>query len=111
MSIEELKNELHKAIEETADEALLLHMYTLVKLPDEEEWDKLPDSVKESIVLSLQKVEAGKVIPHQEVRKRIPRLNNPSDEADWSDDHLPGSLLSPEDEKNVRRIWKSPGGC
>lgn len=29
----------------------------------------------------------------------------------WSDDHLPDSLLSPEDEKNVRRIWKSPGGC
>jgi|GEM_PF-354272 len=33
------------------------------------------------------------------------------DQADWSDDHLPDSLLSPEDEKNVRRIWKSPGGC
>ena len=23
----------------------------------------------------------------------------------------PHSLLSPEDEHNVRRIWKSPGGC
>lgn len=34
-----------------------------------------------------------------------------SGQADWSDDHLPNSLLSPEDEKNVRRIWKSPGGC
>ncbi len=34
-----------------------------------------------------------------------------SAQANWPDDHLPGSLLSPEDEKNVRRIWKSPGGC
>lgn len=32
-------------------------------------------------------------------------------QSDWPDDYLPGSLLSPEDEKNVRRIWKSPGGC
>ena len=23
----------------------------------------------------------------------------------------PNSLISPEDEKNVRRIWKSPSGC
>ena len=30
---------------------------------------------------------------------------------EWPDDHVPNSLLSPEDEKNVRRIWKSPGGC
>ncbi len=36
---------------------------------------------------------------------------NNSSQTDWPDDHLPISLLSPEDENNVRRIWKSPGGC
>ncbi len=34
-----------------------------------------------------------------------------SGQTNWPDDHQPNSLLSPEDEKNVRRIWKSPGGC
>jgi hypothetical protein len=33
------------------------------------------------------------------------------DQTDWQDNFLPTSLLSPEDEKNVQRIWKSPGGC
>jgi len=42
--------------------------------------------------------------------KQSPRTAT-DDQSDWSDDHLPNSLLSPEDEKNVRRIWKSPGGC
>ncbi len=32
-------------------------------------------------------------------------------QTEWPDGHQPNSLLSPEDEKNVRRIWKSPGGC
>ncbi len=36
---------------------------------------------------------------------------NSSAQTSWPDDHLPDSLLSPEEEKNVRRIWKSPGGC
>jgi uncharacterized protein (DUF433 family) len=31
--------------------------------------------------------------------------------SDPQDYFPPNSLLSPEDEKNVRRIWKSPGGC
>jgi predicted transcriptional regulator len=112
MSIHELKNQLHKAIDNIADETLLQYIYAIVQGPGEEEWDKMPESVKELIELSMQKVEAGKVIPHEEVRKRIPRLNNPSTEqADWPDDHQPNSLLSPEDEKNVQRILKSPGGC
>jgi uncharacterized protein (DUF433 family) len=33
------------------------------------------------------------------------------DPSDPQDSFLPHSFLSPEDEKNVRRIWKSPGGC
>lgn len=33
------------------------------------------------------------------------------DSSDPQDYFLPTSLLSPDDEKNVRRIWKSPGGC
>lgn len=112
MSIQELKMRLYKAIDRIADETLLQYIYSIVQGPGEEEWDKLPESVKESIERSLQKVEAGKVIPHQEVFNRIPRLTTPStDRNDWTDDHLPNSLLSPEDEKNVRRIWKSPGGC
>jgi uncharacterized protein (DUF433 family) len=36
---------------------------------------------------------------------------DPEDPSDPQDSFLPHSLLSPEDEKNVRRIWKSPGGC
>jgi uncharacterized protein (DUF433 family) len=36
----------------------------------------------------------------------------PEDSSDDLQDHfLANALLSPEDEKNVRRIWKSPGGC
>jgi hypothetical protein len=53
----------------------------------EENTDNLPDEVKQS---------------------RQPASNN---QFNWADDHLPSSLLSPEDEKNVWRIWKSPGGC
>ncbi len=113
MSIQELKTHLYRAIDGIADETLLQRIYAIVQGLGlgEEEWDELPQSTKESIELSLRKVEAGKVIPHEEVLKRFPRLTNLSaDQSDWLDD-LPNSLLSPEDEKNVRRIWKSPGGC
>jgi predicted transcriptional regulator len=114
MSIQELKTHLYRAIDGIADETLLQRIYAIVQGLGlgEEEWDELPQSTKESIELSLRKVEAGKVIPYEEVLKRVPRLTNPSvDQTDWSDEHLLNSLLSPEDEKNVRRIWKSPGGC
>lgn len=112
MSVQELKNQLHKAIDETEDEALLQHVYSVLKGMDEAEWNKLPDSVKESIELSLQKVEAGKVLSHEEAQKRIGQVKNLlENHNDWPDDFLPTSLLSPDDEKNIRRIWKSPGGC
>lgn len=36
---------------------------------------------------------------------------DPEDSSDPQDSFPLNSLLSPEDEKNVQRIWKSPGGC
>ena len=34
-----------------------------------------------------------------------------ADHADRSEDLHSGSLISPEDEKNVQRIWKTFGSC
>lgn len=33
------------------------------------------------------------------------------DRANWQESFPKGSIISPDDEKNIQRIWKSPGGC
>lgn len=78
MSVQELKTQLCKAIGEIEDEALLQQIQAMINASSEtteaeEEWDKLPASVRESIEASLQKVESGKVVSHADVKKRFPK--------------------------------------
>ncbi len=37
--------------------------------------------------------------------------SSPKDHTGWPETPFPSSLISPEDEKNIQCIWKSPGGC
>lgn len=64
-----------------------------------------------------QIIEAIQALPLAEQRKIVEALQwsifqaQQEAQADLPDNSLPISLLSSEDEKNVQRIWKSPGGC
>ncbi len=67
-----------KAIGGIEDETLLQQIQAMINASVEtteavEEWDKLPRSVRETIEASLQKVEDGKVISHEDVKKRFPK--------------------------------------
>ena len=112
MSIQEIRQKLHKAIDETDNYALLHEIYLILTGLDDKEWEKLPDKVKESIELSLQKAEAGNILSHEEAVKRItPFKTQQETEPELPDTPFRHSLIDPEDEKNIQRIWKSPGGC
>lgn len=76
MSVQELKNQLCKAIGEIEDKTLLQQIQAMINasgetIGAEEEWNKLPESVRDSIEASLQKVEAGKVVSHNDVKARF----------------------------------------
>ena len=55
-----------------------------------------------------KEVPASEAFPKRDTAREGTVAEDLSDPQDY---FLPHSLLSPEDEKNVQRIWKSPGGC
>lgn len=71
----ELKQELHKQIE-SLGRTQLNYLYGEIRNliqgeVDESHWDKLSDEERNRILLGLKQADEGKVIPHEQVMKRI----------------------------------------
>ena len=71
MSIEELKIEIAKKVLETDDENLLSEVGMLLNLSEKVVLEDLPKHVQEGIKRSLKQEEEGKLIPFDEVKKRL----------------------------------------
>ena len=70
MDIQAKKLELVQLILNTDRPALLEKISQLLKLGKEVDWwSDIPESVKESIEISLEQAEQGETIPHSEVIK------------------------------------------
>jgi len=71
MSIEELKIEIAKKVFETDDENLLSEVEMLLNYNEKVVLAELPKHVQEGIKRGLKQAEEGKLIPYDEVKKRL----------------------------------------
>ena len=71
MSIEELKIEIAKKVFETDDENLLSELDMLLNYNEKVVLEELPKHVQEGIKRGLQQVKEGKLIPYDEVKRRL----------------------------------------
>ncbi|MBN8570908.1 MAG: hypothetical protein J0M18_14865 [Ignavibacteria bacterium] len=77
MSIAELKENFHRIIDETENSELLESYYYMLKFETDPENVKAierieqSDEFKKDMEMSLEQIESGKVIPHEEIRKRM----------------------------------------
>jgi thiamine pyrophosphate-dependent acetolactate synthase large subunit-like protein len=72
MNIQAKKLELVDLILKTEEVSLLEKVSKILKQEKEEDWwDELPDSVKESIEIGLEQAEKGETIPHKNVLNEI----------------------------------------
>lgn len=73
----EIKDNLQKLISETEDEVILgkVHAYlTTLQSRNIDWWELTTVQEKEMIYESLQQLEAGKGIPHKEVKQNVDKL-------------------------------------
>lgn len=71
MSIEELKIEIAKKVFETNDEYLLSGLDMILSSNEKVVLEDLPIHVQEGIKRGLKQAEEGKLIPYDEVKKRL----------------------------------------
>lgn len=77
MSIAELKENFHKIIDETQDKEILESYYNMLKFETDPENMRAIERIEKSekfkkeIEISLKQIEEGKVIPHEEMKKRM----------------------------------------
>ncbi|MBE5317890.1 hypothetical protein IM793_01865 [Pedobacter sp. MR2016-19] len=71
MSIEELKIEIAKKVFETDDENLLSELDMLLNYNEKVVLEELPKHVQEGIKRGLQQAKEGKLIPYDEVKRRL----------------------------------------
>ncbi|TBO41549.1 hypothetical protein [Pedobacter kyonggii] len=71
MSIEELKIEIAKKVFETDDENLLSELEILLNHSEKVILEELPKHVQEGIKRGLKQAEEGKLIPYNEVKRRL----------------------------------------
>ena len=76
-STAEIKNYLHKLIDETDDGSILSKVqayFTTLKSKNVDWWDTIPDQEKKAINIGLQQLENGEGIPHEEVKRKVDKL-------------------------------------
>lgn len=71
MSIEELKIEIAKKVFEIDDENLLSELDMLLSSNEKVVLGNLPKHVQEGIKRGLKQAEEGKLIPYDEVKRRL----------------------------------------
>lgn len=71
MNIEAEKLELMRLLIDTQDEELINDLKSVFQQREHDFWDELPESVKESIEISLKQIENGELIDHETVIKNV----------------------------------------
>lgn len=74
MRIDDLRTDLHKAIDAIDDEALLSEIQHLIALSadqKEEAWDELPEAVKSAIEEGLLQSERGQTLTNEQVKQKL----------------------------------------
>jgi predicted transcriptional regulator len=67
--LEQKKLELIQWVAEASEEYLIDRMLELKNEPNKDWWDEISEEEKAAIEAGLADIEAGRVIPHEEVRK------------------------------------------
>jgi hypothetical protein len=71
MDVQIEKIALAKRLLETDDEAVLLQIKEIFESSDKDFWNDLPDHVKTGIERSRKQATEGKLVPHDEVMKKL----------------------------------------
>ncbi len=76
MEASELKKEIIERINEIEDEKQLLRIEIMIEnllasAAKTDFWDELPETIKQEIVEAEKEAEAGLLIPHEEVMRKI----------------------------------------
>ncbi len=72
MNAVELKSDLHRLIDKVEDTTILNALRAILskEVRDEDFWDELPPSVKESVKRGMEQAKRGETRPHAEVMKK-----------------------------------------
>lgn len=73
MNTLELKSDLHNLIDKVTDVTILKVIKAILskEIGENDFWDELPESVKESIELSLDQASRGETISHEQVLQEM----------------------------------------
>ncbi len=76
MNIAELKNELHRMIVETDDEAVLIQISKMFELllGEKNAWESLSEAERQNIENGLEDLREGKLSAHSVVRENVQKL-------------------------------------
>jgi predicted transcriptional regulator len=74
MRIDDLRSDIHKAIDTIDDESLLneiQHIIEQSKQDNDAEWDNLPQEVKSAIEEGLAQAEQGRTISNEQAKQKL----------------------------------------
>lgn len=72
--LKEMRQEVKQYID-NADERVVRMMYAMLETDAEAEWhDNMPDNIKADLEESIAQANSGKVMTHEQVRKKHPQL-------------------------------------
>ena len=76
MNIAELKNDLHRMIVETDDEAILEQVSKMFELliGEKNAWESLSEAERQNIENGLEDLRQNKLSTHSEVREKVQKL-------------------------------------
>ena len=70
--VNKMRSEVKKYID-TADEKVVKMMHAMLEVDaDADWWDSMPDEVKKDVELSIKQADSGKVLTHDQVKKKYP---------------------------------------
>ncbi len=73
----DIKDQLHKLISETEDEAILLMIqdyFTMLRSEEYDWWDKISEVEKSHIQRGIEQLDSGMGISHDEVKKKVNKI-------------------------------------
>lgn len=68
-----LREKVKNYVDHADKKALLIVERILEKEQNEDWWDTLPENVKSSVNKAIKDIDAGKGIPHEEMKKMYPQ--------------------------------------
>ena len=70
MNVNDMKVEIAKTLLETNDEAVLIQVKEILNFSKTDLWLSLSDEQKESVFIAREEYKEGKVISHEDIKKK-----------------------------------------